>query len=182
MTDVMEQAHGLAETYEEAMAKFRASLVDTRRHWLAYTLTQYPHRDVLQVVAETARHTVNSDAVEINAIYDDRQVTVALSPDGPHATILAGDSLCALTVASGRPLAVDDIKHDHFLEHHSAPSTAWGSWASAPLTIQGHVVGSLCALERHERSWAVEDERVLTSLADELGAEIGRWIDSLDRR
>lgn len=159
------------------VVEVRASLEDTRRHWVAYMLAQYPDRELLGVIANTARASVSAEAVEINALYDRRQITVASAPPRPRTIVGDQNSLCVLTVGAGRPLAVDDIRHDRFLDHHSARKS-WGAWASAPLVIQGHVAGTICALEHHEREWTRQDEQVLTYVAGQLSVEIERWIDS----
>ena len=176
-TNHMEQAHGLAESYEDALAAFRTSLEDARRHWVAYMVTQYPHRDALQVIADAARNTVGARAVEINAIYDGHQVTLASSPDGLSGNCEQADSLCVLTVGAGRPLAVDDIAHDPFTEHHAARHR-WGAWASVPLIVNGSAAGTICALESTGRSWTEADQSALNHMAGQLSAEIECWIHS----
>lgn len=173
----MIQVHDLGDSYDEVLAKFRESLDDTRRHWVAYMLSEYPHRDVLQVIADTARRTVSAKEAEINALYAGRQVTIVSCPPMARRIIRAEDSLCALSAASGRPLAIDDIEHDPITKGHAARKK-WGSWASVPITIHGYVAGTLCVLEDHERGWTKGEETALTYMATQLSAEVESWIES----
>jgi len=173
----MVQVHDLGESYDEVLAKFRASLDDTRRHWAAYMLAQYPDRAVLQVVADAARAAVHAKEVQINAVYKGRQVTVASAPAKPRRVIREEDSLCALTAGTGWPLAIDDIAHDPITVHHAARQL-WGSWASVPLNIQGYVAGTICVLEEGERSWTQREQKALAVLADQVSAEVEDWIAS----
>lgn len=177
MSESMTQVHDLGETYDEVLAKFRASLDDTRRHWLAYMVVNYPHRDVLQTIADQVRASVGAKRVEINAIYAGAQITVACAPAGMRHTVRVEDSLCVLTASTGWPLAVDDIAHDPITEHHAAREE-WGAWASVPLVLQGYNVGSICALEDHERGWIQRDQEVMATIADQLSLEVGNWIES----
>lgn len=177
MTQAMTQVHDLGGTYDEVLTKFRASLDDTRRHWLAYMLVNYPHRQVLQVIADAVRVSVKAERVEINALYEGAQVTVACAPAGIRHTVRESESLCVLTAGTGWPLAVDDIAHDPITQDHPAREY-WGSWASVPLVIGGKAAGSICALEKHERTWTLREQDVMTSLAKQLSIDIEEWIES----
>jgi len=173
----MTQVHDLGESYDEVLAKFRASLDDTRRHWAAYMLAQYPDRQVLHVVADAARAAIGAKEVEINAVYKGRQVTVASAPAQARRVVRQENSLCVLAAGTGWPLAIDDIAHDPITQHHVARKT-WGSWASVPLIIQGYVAGTICALEEHRRTWSQREEKAMAVLASQISAEIEDWIES----
>lgn len=175
--DHMIQVHDLGDSYDEVLAKFRASLDDAKRHWLAYMLVNYPHRNVLQVIADQVRTSVGAKRVEINAIYDGAQVTVACAPAGIRHTVRDNESLCVLTASTGWALAVDDIEGDPVLDGHPARGV-WGSWASVPLVIQGRNVGSVCALEEHSREWTGRDRDAMAYIASQLSSEIEDWIES----
>lgn len=178
MTDQhMIQVRDLGDTYEDVLAKFRASLDDAKRHWLAYMLANYPHRDILQVIADQVRTSVGAKRVEINAIYDGSQITVACAPNGIRYAVRDTDSLCVLTASTGWALAVDDIEHDPITEHHAARGV-WGSWASVPLVLQGRNAGSICALEEHAREWTGRDQDAMAYIASQLSSEIEDWIES----
>lgn len=173
----MKQAHDVAETYEQAMAKFSATLDDARRHWAAYMLTEFPDREALLEAAARACQQLSAEAVQVNVIYGGRQVTIASVPVSPRRVIPSRNSLCVLTVGAGRPLAIDDIESDPITRHHVVRKQ-WGSWASVPICVDGFPVGTICALDHDAREWVTADQEVMEQIAVDLTKKVQSWVDA----
>jgi len=83
-------------------------------------------------------------------------------------------SLCQHVVASARPLVVADIR-EHPLTCDSRAFSDLGvvGYAGMPLTdVDGHVLGSLCAIDTAPRSWADQELEDLADLAAACTAEL----------
>jgi predicted PurR-regulated permease PerM len=83
-------------------------------------------------------------------------------------------SVCGHVVASAAPLVVEDTARDRrfagnpFLQEHGIRF-----YAGAPLrTASGHVIGSLCIMDRKPRTLNSRDLKLLQVIADELMMEV----------
>jgi GAF domain-containing protein len=77
-------------------------------------------------------------------------------------------SICQFAVAFGRPLVVGDCRQDPLLRDHPAVvSLGAAAYAGVPLiTLDGHAVGTLCAVDAVPRSWSHQQVMRLALLAD----------------
>lgn len=171
----MTQANELGESFEQALDRFRASLDDTRKHWAAYMLSQYPGIDTLRQTASQAVTYLEARFVQVNAIYNDRQHTIMSAPGEFIQSIAATSSFCYLTFGYEHPVAINDIAGDEFVNGHPLQGGAWGSWASVPLHVNGVVAGTICALESGSRNWNLSDQACLQELANDLSIRVSAW-------
>ena len=83
-------------------------------------------------------------------------------------------SLCQYSIASGQPLIIPDTRQDPLVRTSRAVSDLGViAYAGIPLiTDEGHVLGSLCAIDHQPRSWAAADTRLLEELAGLARTEI----------
>jgi predicted PurR-regulated permease PerM len=81
-------------------------------------------------------------------------------------------SLCGHVVASSEPLIVADVARDpRFANNAALAAEGIRFYAGVPFRdAEGHVLGSLCILDRNARSFSESDVRLLQSMADELRA------------
>jgi hypothetical protein len=79
-------------------------------------------------------------------------------------------SLCGHVVASTEPLIVTDVARDpRFANNPALGAEGIRFYAGVPFRdAEGHVLGSLCILDRNARSFSESDVRLLQSMADEL--------------
>lgn len=76
-------------------------------------------------------------------------------------------SFCQHTVASARPLVIEDAReHPLVRENLAIRDLDVIAYAGIPLiTSDGHVLGSFCAIDGKPRTWSAQDLTVLTELA-----------------
>ena len=88
---------------------------------------------------------------------------------GPRET-----SICGHVVAAGAPLVINDVARDpRFANNPFLRERGIRFYAGAPLrTSSGHVVGSLCVLDKKPRSLTNRDLKLLQLIADELMLDI----------
>ncbi|MEU9977689.1 SpoIIE family protein phosphatase [Streptomyces sp. NPDC051014] len=92
-------------------------------------------------------------------------------------------SLCRHVVADGRPLVVHDARADPRTRQSLAiPELGVIGYAGMPLTdADGHVLGSLCAIDTRPRTWSEHDLSVLEDLAAACSAELRLRVASRQR-
>lgn len=85
-----------------------------------------------------------------------------------------GESLCAHVVAADAPLIVRDTANDpRFAANPFVLERGIRFYAGVPLRSRtGHVLGSLCVIDRRPRALSVREVRLLQLIADELMAEV----------
>ncbi|WP_199439719.1 SpoIIE family protein phosphatase [Umezawaea beigongshangensis] len=83
-------------------------------------------------------------------------------------------SPCSHVVATGRPLAVADVRADPELRGGLAvPGLGVVAYAGTPLTDSGgHVLGALCAIDPEPRDWTRDDLDALGDVAAACSAEL----------
>jgi len=83
-------------------------------------------------------------------------------------------TLCPEVVRSGRPILVDDTTVDPRYRHLPAVTDLGAvAYAGVPLrTSDGHVIGTLCVIDKKPRKWGRRDLRILQSLASMVLTEI----------
>jgi GAF domain-containing protein len=83
-------------------------------------------------------------------------------------------SFCKHVVASGKPLIVENaVDHPVFAMNPAVKDLGIVAYAGHPLrTDDGHVLGTLCAIDSKPRHWTDEDRLLLADLAAFVTAEI----------
>ncbi|HEY9014608.1 MAG TPA: PAS domain-containing protein, partial [Gemmatimonadales bacterium] len=83
-------------------------------------------------------------------------------------------SFCSTVAGTGEPLLVEDARRHPLLRHSQAlRELGWVSYAGVPLIDrEGHVLGSLCVVDRMPRLWSERDIALLQDLAASAITEI----------
>ena len=83
-------------------------------------------------------------------------------------------SFCSTVAGTGEPLLVEDARRHPLLRHSQAlRELGWVSYAGVPLIDrEGHVLGSLCVVDRMPRLWSERDIALLQDLAASAISEI----------
>jgi two-component system cell cycle sensor histidine kinase/response regulator CckA len=83
-------------------------------------------------------------------------------------------SFCSTVAGTGEPLIVEDARRHPLLRHSQAlRELGWVSYAGVPLVSrEGHVLGSLCVVDRMPRLWSDRDIALLQDLAASAVTEI----------
>lgn len=166
----------LGVSYDEALNSFQRQIEDGKRQWAARLLAAYPDRRDLEMTAEALLDDIKADGVQVNAITDTEQLTLARAPEKGDINAPLKDSLCVLTVGLGEPAMVSDIQRDPFTADHVARLKGIYSWASAPIIIEGVSAGSICALENYEaRDWTFQDQQLLEKAANMISTQVSHW-------
>ncbi|MFJ7527936.1 GAF domain-containing SpoIIE family protein phosphatase [Streptomyces griseus] len=92
-------------------------------------------------------------------------------------------SLCSHVVAEGRPLVLADARQDaRTCDSLAIPDLGVVGYAGMPLTDgDGHVLGSLCAIDTEPRRWTPRELGLLEDLAQACSAELRLRIVSRQR-
>lgn len=168
----------MGTSFKEVLERCNASLEDTRRRWSSFMLTQFPDEGRLRTLTEGVRDRIGSDAVQVNAIYENMQITLAAAPAAYCVTVPVKDSLCVMAVGNHGPLAIDDIENSPIVKDHPARQAALGAWASVPISVNGCDAGAVCALEWRKRRWGRADEAELQRASLDVGRMVDSWIRS----
>ena len=93
----------------------------------------------------------------------------ATSDDSPLAR-----SPCADVIETGQPLAIDDAGEAALArDRRSLAEMGFPAYAGAPVRSRdGHVVATLCALDRVKRRWREEDHVLLEQLAGAIASHL----------
>ncbi|MHA6765363.1 GAF domain-containing SpoIIE family protein phosphatase [Streptacidiphilus sp. PAMC 29251] len=148
-------------------------------------LTAAPDPDMERFARLVAR-IVDVPVALVSLVEPDRQVfpgMVGLAAD-PWATqrqTPLSHSLCQHVVATGSPLVLDDARADALTCASMAiPDLGVVAYAGMPLTdAEGHVLGSLCAIDTGVRAWTDRELADLADLAAACSAELRLRIASL---
>ena len=83
-------------------------------------------------------------------------------------------SFCQHVVASGKPLLIQDASQDPLVcDNLALPELGVVAYLGMPLTtVDGHVLGSLCAIDTEPRAWTPADALALRDLAAVAVSEI----------
>ena len=111
------------------------------------------------------------------SLLGDEQVIASLTGrelDSSPTTTPRADSLCTVTVASGRPLAVTDARRDERVSGlPPVTSGAVSAYLGVPLVDSaGLTLGALCVFDEQPRTWTAQDVGVLGELAASVVAEL----------
>jgi signal transduction histidine kinase len=83
-------------------------------------------------------------------------------------------SFCQYTVTTGEPLVIEDAREHPELRHNLAiPDLGVVAYAGIPLrTVDGHTLGTFCAIDTKPRQWSDADLETLRDLAASAATEI----------
>jgi len=93
---------------------------------------------------------------------------------GPVRQTPLSHSYCRFVVGDDRPLVVDDAaRHPVFRDHPGHTELSVVAYAGVPIrTRDGHVLGSLCAIDSQPRAWSPRDLAVLEDTVQWVGDEV----------
>ncbi len=82
-------------------------------------------------------------------------------------------SFCQHVVTTRQPLVIEDARLDRLVSDNLA-ITDLGviAYLGIPLTINGHVIGSFCAIDGEPRAWTSDEIETLGDLAESVISEI----------
>jgi serine phosphatase RsbU (regulator of sigma subunit) len=125
--------------------------------------------DGMERFARLVTHVLGVPVALVSLVEADRQVFPGMvglaEPWATSRQTPLSHSLCQHVTVTGRPLILPDARQDEQMCASLAISDLGViAYAGMPLTDgQGHVLGSLCAIDQRPRSWS---ERELSDLAD----------------
>jgi sigma-B regulation protein RsbU (phosphoserine phosphatase) len=95
-------------------------------------------------------------------------------PEGSSLSAPIEQSFCRFVVGSGRPLTVDDARHDPRTRGDPAiEAFDAGAWAGYPIEDgDGAVLGTFCVMDPHPHEWSTRDLKVIATLAKAASSEI----------
>ena len=172
----MNTAKRLGKNHKEAYDYVAESVNNLERTINAALFTMYPERSDFANEANTALELLGADAVEVNAMLKNKQITLVVQPGGVTSIEMRdSDSICVLTVGSGESQHVSDAGEDDFYDGHLA-RTKWSAWCSSPVKVNGFSIGAMCALETEPRDWTDSDVRVVERGAGIIGQIVEDWV------
>jgi diguanylate cyclase (GGDEF)-like protein len=126
---------------------------------------------------EVAAETLATPVSALVLVEDRRQLlksTFGVSASvGVDGYLPLSHSFCQYVAADGGVLAVADAReHEVLRDNGSTRELGVVAYLGAPVRVGSHVIGSLCVLQTEHRAWSDAEIRLLTRLADGLGAEI----------
>ncbi|MEU0136399.1 SpoIIE family protein phosphatase [Streptomyces sp. NPDC006296] len=114
----------------------------------------------------------------VSLLEDDRQVLPGLiglaEPWATRRETPLSHSFCQHVVADGLPLILDDTRlHPLTCASLAVPDLKAVAYAGLPLTdADGHVLGSLCAIDHEPRAWTADELQDLDDLTAACSAEL----------
>ncbi|PPK65053.1 SpoIIE family protein phosphatase [Actinokineospora auranticolor] len=128
--------------------------------------------------ARLVASVVGTPVALVSLVEADRQMFPGMvGLDDPWATARStplSHSLCSQVVLSGEPLVLPDTRaDDHWCANPAIDDLGVAAYAGMPLVdVDGHVLGSLCAIDTSPRSWTEAQLRDLADLAAACAAEL----------
>lgn len=132
----------------------------------------------LDRVARLAARLLSAPAAYVTLVGAQEQRSpgaAELDHDGePMRRLDLGDSICQFQVVTDEPLVIGDARSDPLTEHNrTVRDGSIGAYAGMPLRGGGgHVLGSLCVVDRTARHWDPEELRLLDDLAAVVSNDI----------
>jgi GAF domain-containing protein len=127
-------------------------------------------------IAELARLALGTPFAFLTVVDDQRsfwKAAIGTDPAGPRQNTRQ-ESFCQYVVDSGEPLVLGDVRADERTrDNPSIASMGVIAWAGFPVhTPDGHVLGTLCAVDTAVRDWTAREVAVLERLAGVATREI----------
>lgn len=148
-------------------------LTDTTRVSLLHSsgLMDTPPEDSFDGVARLVGKLVHAPTAMITLLDGERQFIKSgiglRDPWVPGRSAPIADSFCRHVVESARPFLVTDARKDeHVCRSSAIRELDIIAYAGVPLRVaDGHVLGSLCAIDHMPRAWVPGEVGLLTELA-----------------
>ena len=131
----------------------------------------------MQAMAERVRRRVGVPVALVSLVQPDQQVFPGMVglPE-PWATTRStplSHSFCQYVVMSAEPLVVPDAReHPLLRDNRAVHELGVVAYAGIPLTAEGTVLGSLCAIDTRPRDWTGAELDALRDLADVCSTEL----------
>jgi len=133
---------------------------------------------VMDAFAARVRERLGVPVAFVSLVGADRQVLPGAAglgePWASQRALPLSHAICLPVVGSGRPLVIEDVReHPLVREHPAVDALGIGAYAGLPLRdSEGHVLGTLCAIDGRPRPWAPSDLAVLDDLAAACSTEL----------
>ncbi|HEX7241998.1 MAG TPA: EAL domain-containing protein, partial [Longimicrobiaceae bacterium] len=147
-----------------------------------------PADEALDRAARTVAHVLRVPFVLVTFADGERQWVASRSglpePWASARELPAGFAPCAQVAESGEPLAVEEARRGARMRGYGAVrELGVRAYAGHPLRLPGgEALGCLCAMDVHPRAWAAEEMELLATVAEGVGAELGRRAAEAERR
>ena len=158
--------HSLLLRPDRLAALRRTALLDT------------PPEEGFDRITRMAARLLGAPTSLISLVTDERQffksTTGLPEPWASRRNAPLSFSFCSTVAGTGEPLLVEDARRHPLLRHSQAlRELGWVSYAGVPLIDrEGHVLGSLCVVDRMPRLWSERDIALLQDLASSVITEI----------
>lgn len=142
-------------------------------------LVDSPTEEVFDRITRLARRVLGCSGAMVSLVTADRVFVKSQTGldgflDEARSMPLDG-SLCRYVVAGGDALAIGDTTHNALVARSHLVTGGLSAYAGEPLTTpDGHVLGSLCVVDRTPRAWADDELAVLHDLAGLVSSEVER--------
>jgi signal transduction histidine kinase len=139
-------------------------------------------------IARLASALVGTPISFVTLVTGDRQLAPGAvrhdRPDPAPRSQPLSASFCSFAVATGEPLVIEDTSRSELVRSSSAPRAhGVSAYAGIPLRSQeGHVLGTLCVLDRIPRCWSERELALLDDLAELATHELDLRITSARMR
>ncbi|WP_051683649.1 SpoIIE family protein phosphatase [Blastococcus sp. URHD0036] len=159
------------------MSEIRAALDPARLAAVTATgLLDTTDEEGFDRISSLARRLLHAPFAFLTVVDDRRSFWKSrqgLAEDAPRQNTLQ-ESFCQYVVDSGEPLVLDDVRLDERTrDNPSIQSMGVVAWAGFPvLTPDGHVLGTLCAVDTVAREWTPEQVASLADLAAIASREV----------
>lgn len=125
---------------------------------------------VLDRIARLASSAVGAPISFVTLVAEDRQLMPGAAlrdaPDGVVRQLPLEQSFCPFAVATGEPLVIEDKRQSALVRDSPAGRSEVSAYAGVPLrTTAGHVLGTMCVMDRDPRQWRAEELALLDDLA-----------------
>ena len=143
-----------------------------------------PADPALDRVARLAARLLSAPAAYVTLVGPDEQRSPGAAELGhggePMRSLPLTDSICQFQVVTDEPLVIGDTRSDPLTENNrTVLDGTIGAYAGMPLRSGGgHVLGSLCVIDRVPRSWDAEALKVLDDLAVVVSDDIERRLSA----
>lgn len=140
-------------------------------------LTEAPD-PVLDGIAERVRQWLGVPVALVSLVQPEQQVFPGQAglpePWAQRRRTPLSHSFCQHVVATSRPLIVTDAREDpRVRENLAVRDLSVVAYAGMPLTdAEGHVLGSLCAIDVSPRQWSERELDLLAGLAESCSSEL----------
>jgi two-component system nitrate/nitrite sensor histidine kinase NarX len=149
-------------------------------------------QDVLQMIADGARHLIKSNGTAVYLI-EGEMLRLAVLSDSPETgfqsnlyvgyTIPLNQSLGKIAFDTKKPLLIADVKSDPRLLPDLRQRLSIHSYLGVPLLVGNLPIGLLVAVDKVEGPLTADDERILTLLASSavIGLENARLYEEAEK-